>query len=123
MSTTSYTLICYATAAAVLLAVCVAAGVDLVGFSGKTWLQLLALTVGAQLLGHSVFNLVLRTTSPTVVSLVLLLEVPGAAVIAAVFLGQTPPLLAVPAAVLLLAGLGIVIRAGSRGTVPAVPVE
>ena len=68
------------------------AGVELVGYSGQTWLQLLALTAGAQLLGHSVFNLVLRTTSPTVVSLVLLLEVPGAAVIAAVFLGQMPPL-------------------------------
>lgn len=58
----------------------------------------------------------------TAVSMLILLEIPGAALIAAVFLGQTPPLLAVPAAVLLLAGLAIVIRAGSRGTVPVVPV-
>ena len=43
------------------------------------------------------------------VSLVLLLEVPGAAVIAAVFLGQVPPLRPLPAALLLLVGLGIVV--------------
>ena len=123
VSTTSYTLICYATAAAVLLAVCLAAGIDLVGFSGRTWLQLLALTAGAQLLGHSVFNLVLRTTSPTVVSLVLLLEVPGAAVIAAVFLGQVPPVAALPAALLLLLGLGIVVSGRPADVEPAIPAE
>jgi drug/metabolite transporter (DMT)-like permease len=66
---------------------------------------------------------VLRSVDPTTVSLSILLEIPGAALIAAVFLGQTPPLLAVPAAVLLVTGLGIVIRASSRGTTPSVPVE
>ena len=55
----------------------------------------------------------------TAVGTLILLEIPGAALIAAAFLGQTPPLLALPAALLLLAGLAIVVRAGSRGTVPA----
>ena len=96
---------------------------DLWGYDGRTWLQLLALTAGAQLLGHSVFNLVLRTTSPTVVSLFLLLEVPGAAVIAAVALGQVPPLQALPAAALLLAGLAIVVSARPADVEPAVPSE
>ncbi len=123
VSTTTYTLICYSTAGAVLLAVCLVAGVELVGYDGRTWLQLLALTAGAQLLGHSLFNLVLRTTSPTVVSLVLLLEVPGAAVIAAVFLGQVPPLAALPAALLLLVGLGIVVSARPADVEPAIPSE
>jgi drug/metabolite transporter (DMT)-like permease len=123
VSTTTYTLLCYATAAAVLLAVCLLAGLQLVGYSGRTWLQLVALTVGAQLLGHSVFNLVLRTTSPTVVSLVLLLEVPGAAVIAAVFLGQVPPVQALPAALLLLLGLGIVVSGRPGDVEPAIPAE
>ena len=84
MSTTSYTALCYSTAAVALLVACLVGGVQLGGYSSTTWLQLLALTLGAQLLGHSLFNLVLRTTSPTVVSLALLLEVPGAALIAAV---------------------------------------
>ena len=123
VSTTTYTLICYSTAGAALLAVCLVAGVELVGYDGRTWLQLLALTAGAQLLGHSLFNLVLRTTSPTVVSLVLLLEVPGAAVIAAVFLGQVPPLAALPAAMLLLVGLGIVVSARPADVEPAIPAE
>jgi drug/metabolite transporter (DMT)-like permease len=123
VSTTTYTALCYSTTALVLLPVCLLAGQSLGGYDTDDWVKLLALTVGAQLLGHSLFNRVLRTTSPTVVSLSILLEIPGAALIAAVFLGQTPPLLAIPAAVLLVLGLALVIRAGSRGTTPSVPVE
>lgn len=123
VSTTTYTTLCYATTALVLLAACVIGRQSLAGYDAADWLKLLALTAGAQLLGHSLFNRVLRTTSPTVVSLSILLEIPGAALIAAVFLGQRPPALAIPAAVLLVCGLGLVIRAGSRGTTPSVPVE
>jgi drug/metabolite transporter (DMT)-like permease len=123
VSTTSYTALCYSTAALALLVACVLGGVQLGGFSGTTWLQLLALTLGAQLLGHSVFNLVLRTTSATVVSLVLLLEVPGAALIAAAALGQTPPVEAVPAALLLLVGLGIVISSAGEELEPGIAAD
>jgi drug/metabolite transporter (DMT)-like permease len=123
VSTTSYTALCYSTAALALLVACLVGGVQLGGFSGTTWLQLLALTAGAQLLGHSVFNLVLRTTSATVVSLVLLLEVPGAALIAAAALGQTPPVQAVPAALLLLVGLGIVITSAGEELEPGIAAD
>ena len=123
VSTTSYTALCYSTAALTLLVACVVGGVQLGGFSGTTWVQLLALTAGAQLLGHSVFNLVLRTTSATVVSLVLLLEVPGAALIAAAALGQTPPVQAVPAALLLLVGLGIVISSAGDELEPGIAAD
>ena len=122
VTTTTYTALCYSTAAVVLLVACLVGGIDLWGFTGRTWLQLLALTVGAQLLGHSVFNMVLRSTSATVVSLALLLEIPGAALIAAAALGQTPPLAALPAAVLLLVGLGIVVSAGGD-VEPSIPSE
>jgi drug/metabolite transporter (DMT)-like permease len=123
VSTTSYTALCYSTAAGALLVACLVGGVQLGGFSGTTWVQLLALTAGAQLLGHSIFNLVLRTTSPTVVSLVLLLEVPGAALIAAAALGQTPPVQAVPAALLLLLGLGIVISSAGDELEPGIAAD
>jgi len=67
VSTTAYTLVCYGTAAVLLLAGVLVSRQQLVGYDGRTWLQLLALTAGAQLLGHSLFNRVLRTTSATVV--------------------------------------------------------
>ena len=68
VSTTLYTAICYSTAAAGLGLLCAGGGQALVGFDGRTWLCLLALTAGPQFLGHSVVNRVLRTTSATVVS-------------------------------------------------------
>ena len=74
---------------------------------------------GAQLLGHSLVNVVLRTTSPTVVSLAILFEVPGAILIAAIWLRQLPPAGTVPGLLVLLAGLALVVRSGAR----AVPVE
>lgn len=110
VSTTAYTAVCYPVCALLLLAGCLASGAQLTGYGGSTWLKLAGLTVGAQLLGHSLFNVVLRSTSPTVVSLVILFEVPGAALIAALWLGQVPPLSALPGLALLLAGLAVVVR-------------
>lgn len=123
VSTTTYTALCYSTTAVLLLVVCVVGRQSLSGYAPTDWLRLIALTAGAQLLGHSLFSRVLRTTSATVVSMSILLEIPGAALIAAVFLGQRPPLLAIPAAVLLVTGLGLVIRASSRAVEPSLPVE
>ena len=123
VSTTTYTALCYSTAALLLLVVCVLGRQSLSGYAAEDWLKLVAITVGAQLLGHSLFNRVLRTTSATVVSLALLLEIPFAALIAGLFLGQTPPLLAIPAAVLLAIGLGVVIRSGNPRRAPSIPVE
>lgn len=118
VSTTTYTAICYSTAALFLLAACMVGRRSLVGYSALTWAQLAALTIGAQLLGHSLFNRVLRTTSATVVSLSILLEVPGAALLAAVFLGQRPHLAALPAAGLLIAGIALVVASVPRSASP-----
>jgi drug/metabolite transporter (DMT)-like permease len=119
VSTTTYTALCYSTTALLLLVVCLVGQQSLSGYDGKDWLKLVALTAGAQLLGHSLFNVVLRTTHPTVLSLSILFEIPGAAVIAAIFVkGQHVPWLAVPSAALLVVGLALVIRAGNRASVP-----
>lgn len=121
VSTTTYTTVCYATASLVLLAVCVVTGQQLAGYPPGTWWALVGLTVGAQLLGHSVFNRVLRTTSPTVVSVAILFEIAGAAVLAALWFGETPPPAAVPAAALIALGVVVVVRAG-RAPAVAAPV-
>ena len=114
LSTVSYTTICYGTCAAILLVVCLVGGQSLGGYSTPDWARIVALTVLAQLIGHTTFNLVLRSTSPTLVSLATLFTVPLAAILAALLLGQTPPLAAVPALALLLAGTGLVISAHGR---------
>lgn len=114
VSTTVYTTICYATTAVLLLALILATGTEFTGFSGDQWLAIGGLTVGAQLLGHSIFNVVLKTTSATVVSISILFEIVGATVLAAVYLEETPRLAALPAALLIVAGVVLVIRAGDR---------
>jgi drug/metabolite transporter (DMT)-like permease len=70
--------------------------------------------VGPQLLGHSLFNFALRRLSATTISVVILLEVPGSALVAWAWLGQVPPPAAVPGLALLVAGVGIVVLATGR---------
>ena len=117
LTTSAYTTVCYATASAVLLLACLVGGEPLAGYPADAWWRIVAVTVTAQLLGHSLMNALVATTSPTVLALVLLLEVPGAALIALVGLGQHPPLTAVPGLVLLLAGLLAVTRSRGRAAV------
>jgi drug/metabolite transporter (DMT)-like permease len=119
VTTTTYTTLCYSTTAVLLLGVCLIGRQSLAGYDGRDWARLVALTAGAQLLGHSLFNVVLKRVSPTLVSLAILFEIPGAALIAALFVaGQHVPLLAIPAAALLVAGLAIVISSGQRESAP-----
>jgi drug/metabolite transporter (DMT)-like permease len=108
--TSTYTWVVYGTCAVALGGVCVATGTALAGYPADQWLLLLLLTATAQLLGHSVFNHLLATTSPTTVGLLLLLEVPGAAILAGIFLGQRPPLGTFVGLALILAGMGMVTR-------------
>ena len=77
VSTSPYTLLCYSLCAVLLAGTCLATGASFSGYSAKDWAQIVLLTILAQLLGHTLANVVLRTTSATVVSLAILLEVPG----------------------------------------------
>lgn len=113
-STATYTAIAYPVCALVLLPVALLAGEPLVGFSARTWLELAALTLTAQLLGHSLLNRALRAAGASTVALVILLEVPGAVLIAWALWGQQPPLATVPGVVLVLLGLALVVRSKSR---------
>ncbi|MGH3509364.1 MAG: DMT family transporter [Nocardioidaceae bacterium] len=122
VSTASYTFVCYGSCALVLLVACVVSGQDVVGFPAKQWLLLVLLTVTAQLLGHSVFNHLLATTGPVVVSMALLLEVPGASLIAAGFLGQRPPIGTVVGLAVILLGMMLVVI-GNLSTAPSAPVD
>ncbi|MGI9084822.1 MAG: DMT family transporter [Aeromicrobium sp.] len=119
LSTTGYTFACYGICALVLGVLCVVTDTELTGFSTRTWLLIAAVTVSAQMLGHSLLNHLLAVMSPTVISLLLLLEVPGAALLAGVFLGQSPAWGVYVGLVMILAGLAVVT---SRRPPPA-PVQ
>ncbi|RYJ07363.1 MAG: EamA/RhaT family transporter, partial [Actinomycetales bacterium] len=108
LSTTAYTTACYGTCALVLLVACAAGGVDLGGYETRDWLLIAAVTVCAQLLGHSLINHLLAVMSPLVISLLLLLEVPGAALLAGLWLDQTPAGGVYVGLGLILAGLAVV---------------
>jgi drug/metabolite transporter (DMT)-like permease len=118
-STTTYTTVCYTVCALALLVVCLVAGVPLGGYPGTTWLAFLAMTAGPQLLGHSMFNYALERVSATTVAVLLLLEVPGAALIGWLWLGQTPRLNQVPGLALLVLGVAVVVLGAARA--PAGP--
>lgn len=122
VDTSVYATGCYAVAAAVLLVASVASGRTLAGYGTATWLAIVGLVAGPQLLGHTLVNRVLRSLSATSVSVAILFEVVGASVIAALWFGETPPLGALPAALLILGGIVVVIRAGRRRTVEGVPL-
>ncbi|WP_442934237.1 DMT family transporter [Micromonospora sp. CPCC 205539] len=127
ISTTTYTTICYGICALVLLVVCLLGGVRLVGFDGRTWLAILALVAGAQLLGHSMFNYALHRIPATTVSVLILLEVPGAALLGWLWLGQSPRPQALLGLALALVGVAVVVlggaRAGSRAAPTALPAD
>jgi drug/metabolite transporter (DMT)-like permease len=111
VSTTAYTFVCYTTTALLLMVACLLSGQALTGYSPTAWWQILLLTASAQFLGHSLSNRVVRTLGPSFVSTAILLETPGAALIAAVWLGQLPPVAVYPAVAMILAGLLLIIRA------------
>ena len=92
VSTSVTTFGVYASAGALLIVMCLVLRVPLVGFSLRDWLL---------------------TTSATVVSLAILFEMPGSTLVAAVWLGQIPPLGIIPAVALMFIGLVLVIRSSS----------
>ena len=109
LETTTYTTICYFICAITALPMALIAGNQIFSFSAKEWWILLGLILGAQLLGHSMFNSALKRVSPAIVSLIVFFEVPVSAVLAAWWLGQTPPMGIIPGIILILAGCVLVV--------------
>ena len=114
VSTSVYTALCYGCCALLLGVALVVAGQPFVGVPPSAWVQLVALTVLAQLVGHSLFNLVMRSVSASFVSLAQLMTVPLAMVIAALLLGETPHPAVLPGAALMLVGIAVVLTSHRR---------
>ncbi len=114
VSTATMTFPLYAIAALTILPLVFVFQQELIGFELHAWLMILGLTLGAQLLGHTLMNKVLARSSATFVSLAILFEMPGAALVAAIWLGQAPPVAIYPAAALILAGVILVIKSNPK---------
>jgi drug/metabolite transporter (DMT)-like permease len=108
--TATYTTGCYGTAAIVLLVAGLASGTDLVPHHAATWGWIVAITVGPQLLGHTLINAVLQRLGAVLVSVSILFEIAGASLLAWWWFGEHPSAGTYPAAVLLVAGLLLVMR-------------
>ena len=109
LETTTYTTICYFVCSMTALPMALIAGNEIFSFSAKEWWILLGLILGAQLLGHSMFNSALKRVSPAIVSLIVFFEVPVSAVLAFWWLDQKPPAGIIPGIVLILFGCILVV--------------
>ncbi len=109
LETTTYTTICYFVCSMTALPMALIAGNEIFSFSAKEWWILLGLILGAQLLGHSMFNSALKRVSPAIVSLIVFFEVPVSALLAFWWLDQKPPAGIIPGIVLILFGCILVV--------------
>jgi drug/metabolite transporter (DMT)-like permease len=110
LETSTYTTICYGVCALTALPIAIITGSELFDFPAREWWILLGLIVGAQILGHTMFNSALKRVSPAVVSLIVFFEVPVAAILAGIFeIGKQPSGLIIPGVILILAGCTMVV--------------
>jgi drug/metabolite transporter (DMT)-like permease len=86
----AYTFVTYGASAIALAGASLAAGLPFHPYPGMDWLIFLGLALVCTILGHTVFNWVLRYVQASVVSVSVLGEPLGAILWAAVFLGENP---------------------------------
>jgi drug/metabolite transporter (DMT)-like permease len=108
----------YGTAAVVLMATALIAGVPLTGYPASAWIWLLLVALIPQVIGHSSFNWALGHLPTTYVALAALAEPIGSTLLAWLVLEETPTWITIAGGVLILAGIGISTRRRSRRAVP-----
>ncbi len=121
LETTTYTTMCYFICAMTALPVALISGVAIFDFSAREWWILLGLILGAQILGHTMFNSTLKRVSPAIVSLIIFFEVPVSSVLAIWWIGQKPPLGIIPGIALILIGCVLVVSRGRSSQIQVLP--
>ncbi len=110
-----YLLVVYGTAAASLGVMATVGGADLGGYPGATWLWLVLLAVGPNLMGHGLLNWSVRHLRALVVNLAVLGEPVLATIYAAVLFAEIPGWTLYAGSVPILAGILLAVREGQRG--------
>ena len=111
LSLLAYVFPVYCTAAVVLIFVVLLSGLPVLPKQQETWLWLVLLALGPQIVGHSSLNWALRYLSATYVTIATLGEPIGATLLAWWLLGEPPSYWAVVGGVLILAGIVVASRA------------
>ena len=115
----AYVTVVYGAAAAMLMLVALAAGVELWRYPASGWVALAGLALLPQLIGHTAFNWSLRRLSPTFVALSILGEPVGSAILASLLFAETPSALQSGAFATLLAGIAVAALGERRPRQPA----
>ena len=122
LSILPFVAIIYGACTLVLLVVVLVSGTPLGGFEPRAWLMMVLLALGPQVVGHTLFNFLLRDLDPTVIAVAIMGEPVGASLLALGLFGEIPPVGALFGGGLLLVGIFVAVSAQSRRAVDA-PVE
>ena len=110
----NYSVIAYSAAGLALLPAVLISGAPLWGFSGTTWFWLAVITIGPQILGHTVLNWALRYVEATIISGSVLAEPVIAALLAWLILSEKPGVATAVGGVVVLLGLTFLLRGNRR---------
>ena len=121
LSLLTYVGIVYATCAILLVPVVAVAGQPFLDVRWQDWILFLGMALGPQILGHTVFNFLLRDVEATVIAVAVMGEPVGASLLALAIFGETPRWTAVVGGVLILAGVYAAITAQSRARRDGLP--
>jgi drug/metabolite transporter (DMT)-like permease len=105
-----YSIVVYSAAAITLLCAALLSGTRLWGYPAETWFWLGAITLGPQIMGHTVFNWALRYIEASIVSGTILAEPVVSALLAWLILAEKPGLPTILGGAVVLAGLFMLLR-------------
>jgi len=109
IETTTYTTICYFVCAVTVLPYSIFNSLQILHFTAREWWIVGGLVLGAQILGHTMFNSTLKRVSPAIVSLVIFFEVPVSSILAFWWLDQRPNIWVIPGIAMILFGCALVV--------------
>ena len=126
LSLLAYVGLVYASCTIALVPMALAGHAPLAGFPPSTWGLFLLMAIVPQMLGHTVFNYLLKDVDATLVAIAIMGEPVGSTLLALVFFAEVPPWTAVAGGALILAGIYVAVTVQARMVRPtgvAVPLE
>lgn len=110
LSSFSYTLVVYSFTSIILVAYDLALGYSLTGYSAENWGWFFCLALFPTLLGHSILNWIIKWLNTTTISMGILGEPVGTAILAYFILGEVVTLPQYVGGLIILAGIYLFIR-------------